>query len=249
MRAGTVMGRFSCHAGVPLHAAMAPAEPSLAAVLARIRAAEIQYGRPPHAVGLVAVSKQQPAEVIRSVMEQGQRAFGENYVQEALPKISALTGHDLSWHFIGRIQSNKTREIARHFDWVHTLDRLKIAERLSDQRPAGLPSLHCCIEVNLSGEASKAGVGLAELPALAAAIALLPRLKLRGLMCLPTPTRDVAAQRIAFRRLAELARAVAGAAGAGFDTLSMGTSDDFEAAVAEGATLLRIGTAVFGPRS
>lgn len=222
-----------------------PAAHPVNEVLARIRAAELRHGRPAHAVQLLAVSKMQPAEAVRAAAAAGQRAFGENYVQEALPKLAALDGLDLSWHFIGRLQANKTREIATRFSFVHALDRLRIAERLSAQRPAALGPLDCCIEVNVSGEATKGGVTPAGLPALAAAVSRLPGLRLRGLMCLPAPSPSFEAQRAGFRRLRELLDSLGEP---GLDTLSMGTSADFEAAIAEGATMVRIGVAVFGPR-
>jgi PLP dependent protein len=178
----------------------------------------------------------------------GQREFGENYLQEALDKQAGLRDLPLTWHFIGPIQSNKTRAIAEHFSWVHSVDRLKIAERLSAQRPAGLPPLQVCIEVNVSGEASKGGVTPADLPALAAAVSKLPGLQLRGLMAIPAPTADQAAQRAAFRRVREQFEALR-AHGYALDTLSMGMSGDLEAAILEGATIVRIGTALFGERT
>jgi pyridoxal phosphate enzyme (YggS family) len=181
---------------------------------------------------------------MRAVAEEGQCAFGENYLQEALPKMAALADLDLSWHFIGRLQSNKTRDVATRFDWVHSLDRLKLAERLSAQRPLDRPPLQCLIEVNVSGEASKAGVSPDELPELVGAVHALPHLRLRGFMTLPAPTADPMAQRAAFAHLRELLAPYAPA----FDTLSMGTSEDYAAAIAEGATIVRIGTALFGPR-
>jgi pyridoxal phosphate enzyme (YggS family) len=215
-------------------------------VLARIRDAELRFGRTPGSVALLAVSKQQPIAAIAALAGLGQRAFGENYLQEALPKIAHFEGHDLSWHFIGRIQSNKTRDIAAHFAWVHALDRPKIAERLAAQRPAGLPPLECLIEVNVSGEASKGGVSPADLPTLVGCCRTLPQLRLRGLMALPAPEDDFEGQRLAFRKVRE---ALAACGEPALDTLSMGTSGDFEAAIAEGATLVRIGTALFGPRA
>ncbi|MGD9601645.1 MAG: YggS family pyridoxal phosphate-dependent enzyme [Gammaproteobacteria bacterium] len=210
----------------------------------RIAAAAQAAGRDPAGVALLAVSKGQSLDAIRTLAAQGQRAFGENYVQEALPKIAALEGLDLSWHFIGRLQRNKTRDVAARFDWCHGLDRLAIAERLNDQRPAHLPPLQCCIEVNLDAEPTKGGVAPGEVPQLVTALADLPRLRLRGLMGMPAPHADPARHRAAFRHLRELLAAC----GTGLDTLSMGTSADFEVAIAEGATIVRIGTAVFGPR-
>ena len=216
----------------------------LASVLDAIAAAAERHGRAPGEVGLVAVSKRHPASAIRAAHAAGQRRFGENYLQEALAKQDELADLDIEWHFIGAIQSNKTADIAARFDWVHTVDREKVARRLNDQRPDDRPPLNVLVEVNISGEASKHGIAPAALPALLETIAALPRLRLRGLMSLPAPVDDFAAQRRAFAALAELASASA----VPLDTLSMGTSDDFEAAIAEGATLVRIGTAVFGPR-
>ena len=216
-------------------------------VLQRIHAAERVAGRANGAVALVAVSKTQPAEAIRLAAAAGQLVFGENYLQEALAKQDELTDlPELIWHFIGPIQSNKTRPIAERFDWVHTVDRLRIAERISQQRPADKPPLNFCLQVNVSGEASKSGVSLAALPELAAAVAQLPRLRLRGLMTIPAPANGLAQQRMPFRILRE---AMAGLSLPGLDTLSMGMSDDLEAAIFEGATLVRVGTALFGPRS
>ena len=216
-------------------------------VLERIHAAERVAGRANGAVGLVAVSKTQPAEAIRQAAAAGQQAFAENYLQEALAKQDELTDlPGLIWHFIGPIQSNKTRPIAERFDWVHTIDRHRIAERLGQQRPADKPPLNICLQVNVSGEASKSGVSLAVLPELAAAVAQLPRLRLRGLMTIPAPANGFEQQRMPFRILRE---AMTSLALPGLDTLSMGMSDDLEAAIFEGATLVRVGTALFGPRS
>lgn len=205
--------------------------------------------RPADSVMLLAVSKTCPAEAVREAHATGQAAFGENYVQEALAKIDSLIDlrPQLQWHLIGPLQSNKTRVVAEQFDWVHSVDRLKIAERLSEQRPAGLPPLQVCLQVNISGEASKSGVTLDELPALARAVAALPRLTLRGLMAIPEPVDGLAAQRAPHRRLREAFEALR-AEGLALDTLSMGMSADLEAAVLEGATLVRIGTAIFGAR-
>lgn len=202
-------------------------------------------GRAPGSVALLAVSKRQSVDDIRMLAGAGQRAFGENYLQEALPKREALADLGLEWHFIGRIQRNKTRDIAACFDWVHTIDRLEVAERLARQRPVGRGMLQCLIEVNVSGEASKGGVAPAALPALAAAVRSLPNLALRGLMALPAPEDDATLQRAAFRRVRVALEALGDPA---LDTLSMGTSADFAAAIAEGSTMVRIGTALFGAR-
>jgi pyridoxal phosphate enzyme (YggS family) len=219
----------------------------LAAVHRRIAAAAARYGRKPGDVELLAVSKTKPVEDIVAAWDAGQRAFGENYLQDALPKIEALRGRAIEWHFIGRLQSNKTAAIAAQFDWVHTVERLKHAQRLADQRPDALPPLQVCLQVNLSGEASKGGVDADTLGDLAAAVARLPRIALRGLMTLPAPTTDFSAQRAVFRRLREL-REQLGRDGIALDTLSMGMSGDLEAAIAEGATIVRVGTDVFGAR-
>jgi hypothetical protein len=230
----------------PSGAAGTPCE-RLQAVQARIAAAVAEAGRDAATLQLLAVSKTFDAAAVRGLAACGQRAFGENYVQEALDKQTALQDLPLEWHFIGPIQSNKTRTIAAHFSWVHSVDRLKIAERLSAQRTPGLPPLQVCIEVNVSGEASKGGVMPAELPALAHAIATLPGLALRGLMAIPAPTPEVPAQRAAFRQLREQFDALR-ARGYALDTLSMGMSGDLEAAILEGATIVRVGTALFGER-
>ncbi|MBF0255821.1 MAG: YggS family pyridoxal phosphate-dependent enzyme [Gammaproteobacteria bacterium] len=206
-----------------------------------------QHGRDPAQIQLLAVSKTKPAADIRAAFAAGQRQFGENYLQEALEKISALADLAIEWHYIGRIQSNKTRPIAEHFAWVHGLDSLKHAQRLSEQRPDSLPPLNLCLQVNLSGEASKGGVAPEQLLALAQAIAPLPRLHLRGLMTLPAAETDFARQRQPFRRLAELKQELC-AQGLALDCLSMGMSADMEAAIAEGSSILRIGTALFGER-
>jgi PLP dependent protein len=219
----------------------------LAEVNARIKKACLESERSPSELTLIAVSKAQTVQRLRALAEAGQRAFGESYLQEALPKMAALADLALEWHFIGPIQSNKTRPIAEHFAWVHSVDRLKIAERLSAQRPAHLPPLNVCIEVNISGEASKGGVAPADLTALAQAVAQLPRLRLRGLMAIPAASTDLAQQRAAFHQVSELLRQLR-TLGLPLDTVSMGMSDDLEAAIAEGATHLRIGTALFGAR-
>jgi PLP dependent protein len=229
---------------------MASIEAKLQEVRQRIVGACAASARPVQSVTLLAVSKTFPAAAVREAFAAGQRAFGENYVQEALAKIDALADlrPAIEWHLIGPLQSNKTREVAAAFDWVHTVDRLKVAERLSAQRPDGLPALNLCIQVNISGEASKSGVAPAELSALARAVAALPRIVLRGLMSIPEPTDDVAAQRASHRRARELIDALR-ADGLALDTLSMGMSADLEAAIAEGSTLVRVGTAIFGARS
>lgn len=217
---------------------------NIAKVRARIREAAQYCGREPADVQLLAVSKTKPAGALREAFACGQRDFGENYLQEALAKQAELADLDLVWHFIGPIQSNKTKPLAEHFAWVHSVDRLKIAERLSAQRPAHLPPLNICLQVNVSLEPSKSGCAPEELPALAAAVAALPNLRLRGLMAIPEPTPDVAAQRAAFARLRELKDSLP----LPLDSLSMGMSDDLEAAIAEGATWVRIGSALFGAR-
>ena len=217
----------------------------------RIAATCAAAGRDPGSVSLLAVSKTFGPDSVREAHAAGQKAFGENYVQEALAKIEALAEFraQLQWHFIGPLQSNKTRPVAEAFDWVHSVDRLKIAERLAAQRPAELPPLNICLQVNVSGEASKGGVAPAELPALAAAVAALApgQLRLRGLMSIPEPTDDARQQRAAHRQLRELLQALR-QQGLALDTLSMGMSADLEAAIAEGSTIVRIGTAIFGAR-
>ncbi|MCO4861352.1 YggS family pyridoxal phosphate-dependent enzyme [Cupriavidus sp. WGlv3] len=222
---------------------------NLQAVRQGIAAAAQQAGRQPADIALLAVSKTVSPDRIRAAYAAGQRDFGENYVQEGIDKIAALADlrDRLQWHFIGPLQSNKTRPVAEHFDWVHTIDRLRIAERLSAQRPAGMPALQVCIQVNISGEASKRGVAPAEVPALAHAVAALPHLRLRGLMAIPEPGHDPAAQRRPFAAMRAMLQALC-ADGLALDTLSMGMSGDMDAAIAEGATLVRIGTAIFGAR-
>jgi PLP dependent protein len=209
-----------------------------------LRACEEQFGRARASVALIAVSKRQSVPAVRAAYAAGQRAFGENYLQEALTKQAALSDCAIEWHYIGAIQGNKTAEIAQHFAWVHSVDRLRIAERLSTQRPLNLGLLNICIQVNISDEQSKSGVRPADLPALAEAVSALPQLCLRGLMTLPAPSHDLATQRAAFAEL----RALAQALNPKLDTLSMGTSEDFVAAIAEGSTMVRLGTAIFGPR-
>ena len=222
---------------------------NLQEVHARIERAASAAQRPTDAIRLLAVSKTFPADDIRAAFAAGQRAFGENYVQEAVSKIEALADlrTEIEWHFIGPLQSNKTRPVAEHFDWVHSIDRLKIAQRLSEQRPDTLPPLNVCLQVNVSGEASKSGVAPEDAPAVAREIASLPKLRLRGLMSIPEPAADPAAQREPHRILRELYETLR-AQGVALDTLSMGMSGDLEAAVLEGATMVRIGTAIFGKR-
>ena len=206
-----------------------------------------RHGRAVADIRLLAVSKTFPASYIEEAANAGQRAFGESYVQEAVQKITSLDARGLEWHFIGPLQSNKTRAVAEHFLWVHSIDRAKIAERLSAARPPGLPPLEVCIQVNVSGEASKSGVAPGEERRLADVIAALPRLRLRGLMAIPEPTPDAGLQRRRYARLRELKDVLVGR-GHALDTLSMGMSDDLDAAIAEGATIVRVGTAVFGGR-
>jgi pyridoxal phosphate enzyme (YggS family) len=230
---------------------------SLELVRARIRAAAIAAGRDPAGIALVAVSKTFPAADVLAALAGGQRDFGENYVQEALAKMDAVaaalvqqgaSAAQPQWHFTGPIQSNKTRAIAQRFDWVHGVDRLKTAQRLSEARPPERAPLQVCIQVNVGGEASKGGVAPEDAEALAVEIGRLPRLRLRGLMTIPRPTDDVSAQRSQFRVLRELRERLS-LNGLSLDTLSMGMSDDLEAAIAEGATMVRIGRAIFGNRS
>lgn len=227
---------------------MTPIPANLQAVHARIAAACKAVGRAPQETHLLAVSKTWPAADVRAAAACGQHAFGENYVQEGVAKIEALADLDLEWHFIGPQQSNKTRQVAEHFAWVHTIDRFKIAERLSAQRPEHLPPLQVCVQVNVSGEASKSGVAPEETAALAHAVARLPRLQLRGLMAIPEPSEDEARLTAQFEVLRTLFAALK-AEGLPLDTLSMGMSHDLESAVAAGATMVRVGTAIFGARS
>lgn len=230
---------------IPTASNMADIKTQLAAVLQRIRDAERTAHRPDHCVRLLAVSKTFGADAVRTAYAAGQREFGENYLQEALAKCAQLADLPLIWHFIGPLQSNKTRAVAERFDWVHSVDREKIAVRLAGQRPDGLPPLQVCVQINISGEASKSGCSPAEAAALCAAIAAQPKLKLRGLMAIPAPGANDA--RTAFRALRELYQSLR-QQGFELDTLSIGMSDDLEAAIAEGSTLVRIGTAVFGSR-
>ncbi len=217
-------------------------------VQARIAAAAREAGRIVDSVTLLAVSKGQSAAAIEAAARAGVEHFGENFLQECLPKIAELAGREITWHFIGRIQANKTRPIAENFAWVHGIDRLKIAERLSAQRPFHAPPLNVCLQLNVGGEASKGGASPTEMRALAEAVAAQPRLALRGLMCMPPAESDVARQRQWFRETRQVFDDL-NEQGFRLDTLSMGTSADFEAAIAEGSTLVRVGTAIFGPRS
>lgn len=236
-------------------------EQRLYRVLERVRAAEQEYGREPGSVRILPVSKTRPAQDIATVADLRLPGvgsdFGENYLQEAEEKIAQLAERHLQWHFIGPIQSNKTQTIAQLFQWVHSVDRAKIARRLSEQRPADLPPLNVCLQVNVSGEASKSGVSLAELPELVEQVAGLPNLRLRGLMAIPAASSDVTEQRAAFAVLREAFESLhfnsqqqtPHRLGPDWDTLSMGMSADLEAAIAEGATIVRIGTDIFGPRA
>lgn len=220
----------------------------LTQVRERIAKAARANGRSPVGITLLAVSKTKPASDVLAAYGAGQRYFGENYLQDALPKIQAIREPGIEWHFIGRMQSNKTADISRHFSWVHGLDSLKHAKRLSTQRPDELPALQVCLQVNLSGEASKGGVETDDLPGLAAAVACLPHLRLRGLMTMPDPHADAATQRAVFAQLRLLLQDLC-AKGLDLDTLSMGMSADMEAAIAEGSTMVRVGTDIFGTRT
>jgi PLP dependent protein len=217
------------------------------AVQERIAQAAARAGRSAQSVTLLAVSKAQPPEVVRAAADCGLEHFGESYLQEALGKLDALRDRQLTWHFVGRIQANKTRPIAERFAWVHAVDRLKIAVRLSEQRPQDAAALNVCLQLRLGDEAGKGGVARGELAELARAVARLPRVKLRGLMCIPPEETQASRQRAWFRELRQ-AYAELNAGGAGLDTLSMGMSGDFEAAIEEGATIVRVGTALFGAR-
>ena len=221
---------------------------NLHAVHERIAAACKAVGRAPQEVALLAVSKTWPASDVREAVACGQKAFGENYVQEGVEKITALADPTLEWHFIGPLQSNKTRLVAEHFGWVHTIERFKIAERLSSQRPEHLPPLQVCIQVNVSGEASKSGVAPDEATVLAQAVAQLPRLQLRGLMAVPEPTEDASRLEVQFGLLRDIQDELK-KQGLPLDVLSMGMSHDLESAIAAGATMVRIGTAIFGART
>ncbi|HXE40669.1 MAG TPA: YggS family pyridoxal phosphate-dependent enzyme [Azonexus sp.] len=221
---------------------------NLQAIRERIASAAKAAGRSPETVHLLAVSKTWPLSCVLEAAAAGQRSFGENYVQEGVDKIAETAARRLEWHFIGPLQSNKTRQVAERFDWVHSIERLKVAERLSAQRPAYLPPLHVCVQVNVSGESSKSGCAPDETRALCEAVSRLPGLRLRGLMAIPEPTADYTSQCLPFRQLREIYERIR-AAGLPLDTLSMGMSHDLEAAIAEGATIVRIGTAIFGERN
>ena len=241
-------GRLGSHlTSAGEHIAMHDVGSALSAVRARIGELERRYRREPGSVVLLAVSKTKPPETVQAAIAAGQQAFGENHLQDAMTKVEALAGSGVSWHFIGAVQSNKTRPIAAHFDWVHSIERERIAARLSAQRPTGRGPLDVCIEVNVSGEDTKSGVPPADVDPLARVIRELPGLRLRGLMAIPRPAEDFEAQRTPFRLLREILDDL-NAKGLALDTLSMGMTDDLEAAVAEGATIVRVGTAIFGPR-
>ena len=219
----------------------------LSAIQGRIAAAETKFGREPGSVRLLAVSKRKPEEAVVSAHDAGQTAFGENHLQEAVAKIETLSAWPLEWHFIGPIQSNKTRPISQHFDWAHSIDRLKVATRLNQQRDTDKKPLNVCIQVNVSDESTKSGVSPGDVEPLAAAIAQMPQLRLRGLMAIPRPETDFEAARAPFRELRETLVSL-NQRGYELDTLSMGMTDDMEAAIAEGSTMVRIGTAIFGAR-
>jgi hypothetical protein len=220
---------------------------NLEGVRGRIAAAAKAANRSTTDIALLAVSKTKPEALLREAYGAGQRAFGENYVQEGVDKITALADLAIEWHFIGPLQSNKTKAVAEHFAWVHGIDRFKIAQRLSDQRPTHLPPLQVCLQVNVSGEATKSGVAPQDVSALATQIQTLPNLRLRGLMAIPAPAPDLAAQRAPFALLRQLREELNGM-GFALDTLSMGMSSDLEAAIYEGATMVRVGTDIFGAR-
>ena len=217
-------------------------------VRADIQRLEQKYGREKGSVGLLAVSKTRSSEEILKIAAQGQRDFGENYQQEALIKINGLRDQGICWHFIGPLQSNKAKGVAENFDWMHSVDRLKIAQRLNQLRPESLDPLNVCIQVNISEESSKSGVSVEELPGLATEMAQLSNISLRGLMALPAPVTELESQREQFRRVKALYDGLK-REGHALDTLSMGTTNDIEAAIAEGSTMVRIGTAIFGPRT
>jgi hypothetical protein len=234
------------------HASQHNIAQQIKAILARIAAAEQHYGRAANSVQLLAVSKTRPADDVLAAIAVGQRHFGENYLQDALPKIALICEKQLSsnteWHFIGPIQSNKTQSIAQHFNWVHSVDRIKIARRLSEQRQPEQAPLNICIQVNTSGETNKSGTSIEDTLNLAKEISLLPNLNLRGLMTIPASNNDFEQQRLPFRLLRELKEELL-SQGIRLDTLSMGMSNDMEAAIAEGSTMIRIGTAIFGARN
>jgi hypothetical protein len=213
----------------------------------RMRDACVRYGRDPGSVQLLAVSKTHGPDAVEAAYQAGQRAFGENYVQEAVEKITSLRHLPLQWHCIGPIQSNKTRLVAEHFDWIHTIDRLKIAQRLSEQRPASMAPLQVCVQVNVDGGLTKSGVAPSDALALARAVSQLPNLKLRGVMCIPEPAPDFEAACAKFKRARDLFSSL-NADGLALDTLSMGMSADLEAAIASGSTMVRVGSAIFGER-
>lgn len=214
-------------------------------LLEQIRLAEIAYKRQQGSVLLLAVSKTKPVEAIIAAYQAGQRHFGESYFQEAQRKQQALGAFDITWHFIGPVQSNKTRALASHFSWVHSVDSFRIAKRLSEQRPNGLPPLNICLQVNVSGESSKSGVSLDELPQLCGQVFMLPNIRLRGVMAIPRPEEDFERQRQPYRALVQ---ALSGLEKLNLDTRSFGMTGDLNAAIAEGATIVRIGTALFGER-
>lgn len=221
---------------------------NLLTLVKKIREAEKKFHRAPESVSLLAVTKGQPIEKISQAIEAGQQAFGENYLQESLPKIAFFTDKNIEWHFIGPIQSNKTKKIAENFSWVHSIDDFRIAKRLNDQRPENLPLLNVCLEINVSHETTKSGVNSEDIFKLAEYCMTLPRLKLRGLMAIPVQKTEFEEQRIEFHKLNILFKNLH-ARGFSLDTLSMGMSDDWKAAVAEGATMIRIGTGIFGQRN
>ncbi|GGK63997.1 YggS family pyridoxal phosphate-dependent enzyme [Amphritea balenae] len=222
---------------------------NLSIICSKINIAAQNAHRNPDEVTLLAVSKTRQSEELMQLWQEGQRHFGENYLQEALDKIKLLQGNDICWHFIGPIQSNKTRSITENFSWVHSVDRLKIAQRLNDQRPDSLPPLNICLQINISEEQSKSGIIPAELPKLAEQIAAMPNIRLRGLMAIPANCEDPEQQRIPFARMqALLLQLQEQLPQQPLDTLSMGMSGDMDAAIAEGSTMVRIGTALFGPR-
>jgi pyridoxal phosphate enzyme (YggS family) len=221
---------------------------AIATVKQQIAQAADQFSRSPESIQLLAVSKTRPVTAIITAYQSGQRCFGENYLQEAIPKIQTLHDYKLEWHFIGQLQSNKTRLVAENFAWVHSLETVNQAQRLNEQRPEPLPPLNVCIQINISQEQQKSGIGLNDLPMLAREVISLPRLRLRGLMALPAPIQDFELQRIPFRTLRTAYQQLQTELSLELDTLSMGMSSDMVAAIAEGSTLVRIGTAIFGER-